>query len=274
MAQAALAPDDLKALEQTRQRLYQLKSNIISLQTDVMRSNPLPQWYVRELLGHAIRPYIQRRTQLIFASPHGRSSLQTSISILVTNIQTLTTHLSKHSEQLNRTVVYPSTNYPGRTQEALLGQLLRKKLEPSVESWVEEGRAIQSEVEQKGGDEEELWDWARKWLDPRIQKYAMKESSDNYTAEERAGGIENVNTGLRRKLEDNHHDSDEEDEDEDEDEDEEMEDATTDGKGAGDVGFGMGEVARDPAGKIRSEDDILRFAMSGSVLEAAQGVRR
>lgn len=44
MAQAALGTEDLKALEQTRQRLYQLKSNIISLQTDVLRSNPLPQW--------------------------------------------------------------------------------------------------------------------------------------------------------------------------------------------------------------------------------------
>ncbi|TVY25652.1 Mediator of RNA polymerase II transcription subunit [Lachnellula hyalina] len=247
MAQAALITDDIKALEQTRQRLYQLKSNIISLQTDVMRSNPLPQW----------------------------SSLQASISILVTNIETLTTHLSKNADQLNRTVVYPSTNYPGRTQEALLGQLLRKKLEPSVEGWVAEGRAIQDEAEQKGGDEEELWDWARSWLGPRLQKYAMQESSDNYTAEERAGGIESVNTGLRRKLEDNHHDSDEEDE-EDEDEDDEMEDVTTDTKGAGsrDGQFGMGEVMRDPAGKARSEDDILRFAMSGAVLEGVQGIRR
>ena len=143
-----------------------------------------------------------------------------------------------------------------------------------MEDWVEEGRAIQNEVEQKGGDEEELWGWAKSWLGPRLQKYAMQESSDNYTAEERAGGIENVNTGLRRKLEDNHHDSDEEDEDEDEDEDEEMEDVMADGKGPRGVGFGMGEVTRDPAGKTRSEDDILRFAMSGTVLEAGQGIRR
>lgn len=187
--------------------------------------------------------------------PHPRSSLQASISILVTNIETLTTHLSKHASRLNRTVVYPSTNYPGRTQEALLGQLLRKKLEPPVEAWVADGRAIQNEAEQMGGDEEELWDWARAWLGPRLQRYAMRESEDNYTAEERARGIENVNTGLRRKLDDNHHDSDEEDE-EDDDEDEEMEDVAMDVKGVG---------ARDAAGKVRSEDDILRFAMSGII---------
>jgi mediator of RNA polymerase II transcription subunit 8 len=207
-----------------------------------------------------------------------RSSLQTSTSILVNNIQTLTAHLSKNSEQLNRTVVYPSTNYPGRTQEGLLTQLLRKKPEPSVETWVEEGRTIQAELEQsgKGGGEEELWSWARQWLDPRIQKFAMKEASDNYTAEERAAGIENVRTGLRRKLEDNHHDSDEEDEDEDEDEDEEMEDAATNGMPAGsrEAEFGMGEVTKDPAGKTRSEADILRFAMTGNVVESGPGIRR
>lgn len=43
-------------------------------------------------------------------------------------------------------------------------------------------------------------------------------------------GIENINTGLRRKLEDNHHDNNVEDEDkedeDEEDEDEEMDDAT------------------------------------------------
>ncbi|TVY90748.1 Mediator of RNA polymerase II transcription subunit, partial [Lachnellula willkommii] len=176
-----------------------------------------------------------------------------------------------NATHLNRTVVYPSPNYPGRTQEALLGQLLRKKLEPSVEGWVAEGRAIQDEAEQQGGDEEELWSWARSWLGPRLQKYAMQESSDNYTAEERAGGIGNVNTGLRRKLEDNHHDSDEEDEEEDEDEDEETEDVATGikGPGARDGLFGMGEVARDAAGKVRSEDDILRFAMSKEIWNKA-----
>jgi hypothetical protein len=45
MAQVAPGQDDIKALEQARQRLSQLKSNIISLQQDVARSSTLPQWY-------------------------------------------------------------------------------------------------------------------------------------------------------------------------------------------------------------------------------------
>ena len=75
-----------------------------------------------------------------------RTSLQTSASILASNIESLTTLMSNNSELLNKTVVYPSTNYPGRTQEAVLTQLLRKKLEPGVETWVEEARTTQSTI--------------------------------------------------------------------------------------------------------------------------------
>lgn len=127
-----------------------------------------------------------------------RSSLQTSASILASNVFTLTAHLNSHAELLSKTVVYPSTNYPGRTQEGLLGQLLRKKLEPHVETWVEEGRDIQADL--KTGDmEEELLGWARDWMMTRAQAYAA-DDGDNYTAAEREMGIENVRTGLRRKL--------------------------------------------------------------------------
>lgn len=46
MAHVSLAQEDIKALEQTRQRLFQLTSNIASLKQDILQSNPLPQWFV------------------------------------------------------------------------------------------------------------------------------------------------------------------------------------------------------------------------------------
>jgi mediator of RNA polymerase II transcription subunit 8 len=46
MAQVALSQEDLKALEQTRQRLSQLVNNISSLKTEVLQQAPLPQWFV------------------------------------------------------------------------------------------------------------------------------------------------------------------------------------------------------------------------------------
>lgn len=46
MAQATLSQEDLKALDRTRQGLFILSNNIASLKSDILRSNPLPQWCV------------------------------------------------------------------------------------------------------------------------------------------------------------------------------------------------------------------------------------
>lgn len=194
-----------------------------------------------------------------------RASLQTSASILAKNLQSLSEHLAANSELLEKTVVYPSTNYPGRTQEGVLVQLVRKKLEPPVEEWVEEGRRMQNGA---GDSEEELSEWARGWIGQRVAQYAMEEAGDNYTAEEREMGIENVNTGLKRKFED--------DESSEEDEDEEM--GGTEGTGVdvtivrkpsmGQVEFGLGELSpqKRKDGKVRSFEDILEFGTRGEVL--------
>ncbi|EKD16857.1 RNA polymerase II mediator complex component Med8 [Drepanopeziza brunnea f. sp. 'multigermtubi' MB_m1] len=248
MAQAAMNQEDIKALEQLRQRFFNLANNIASLKQDVLRSNPLPPW----------------------------SSLQTSASILASNIESITNLMSKNADLLNRTVVYPSTNFPGRTQEGILTQLLRKKMEPQVETWVEEGRTTHAEVTEGGTDakaEEELLDWAKNWLGGRVARYVINEAGDNYTFEERELGIENVNTGLRRKLEEgdsarsrsrsrSRSGSGSEDE----------EDAGTAvtavrRSSIGEVESGLGPLRKDPNGKNRNIEDILRFGVGGAVLE-------
>ncbi|CCU83024.1 RNA polymerase II mediator complex component [Blumeria hordei DH14] len=175
MAHPVLSSDDFRALEQTRQRLHQLTNNIASLKQDVVQILPLPEWH----------------------------SLQASAMILASNIQALTTHLSKHADLLNRTVVYPSTNYPGRTQEGLLGQLLRKKLEPGVESWEEKGKEDGEIMDDQA--EEELRFWAADWIAARVAKYALEEAGDEFTVEERESGVDSIRTGL--KEEENTHQS-------------------------------------------------------------------
>ncbi|KAF7925408.1 uncharacterized protein EAE97_010489 [Botrytis byssoidea] len=228
----ALQQEDIKALEQTRQRLLHLTANIASLKADFQRGAPLPEY----------------------------SSIMTSSSILSTNIQSVTDHLAGNSELLSRIVAFPSTNFPGRTQEGLLLQLLRKKLEPQVETWVDEGRNLQIDVAGGGENIEETWKWASDWIGPRIREYALNEATDEYTWEERASGdVDNVNTGLKDEE-----DSDDDDEDEDEDDDDE-------------VMGGMGKrfekkkakapekgVARKD-GRVRTKEEILRFATSGVI---------
>jgi len=232
--------EDLKALEQTRQRLYQLTNNIASLKNSILTQSPLPPW----------------------------SSLQITSSILAGNMGEISRHLSIHHDLFSQLVVYPQPNFPGRTQEGLLGQLLRKKLEPHVEDWVNSGK----EEEGLGDDDglEDLWKFAREWSGERIAHYALEEQGDNYTAEEREMGIENVNTGLKE--------TEESDSDEDEDEDDAMEglEGGSQPKKTKQAKKEM-DAAKVATGKGRTMDEILGFIATGKTAEErnkAMGMRR
>lgn len=175
--------------------------------------------------------------------------------------------MSKNADLLNRAAIYPSTNYPGRTQEGVLTHLLRKKLEPQVETWVEEGRSTHTTVIERGTDEkaeDELLEGAMKWLSARIRTYAEDEADDNYTFEERDLGIENVRTGLRRKLEDDSSSDDASSADE-ETEDVGVAVTAVRRSSMGEVEYGLGQLRKDPNGKSRNIEDLLRFGASGIV---------
>ncbi|CZR66491.1 uncharacterized protein PAC_16392 [Phialocephala subalpina] len=216
MAQAHLTREDVKALQSTRQALFQLSNTIQSLKVDFLRTSTMPDW----------------------------TTIQAQSGVVGNNVQSVTELLHKHADLLNRTVVFPSTNFPGRTQEGLLTQLLRKKLEPQVETWVEEGRTKGQTEETGGKSEEEFLLSARDWFTGRAAKYAGEEASLEYTFDEIENGVENVNTGLKP-------------DDVSDDEDEEMADAG---------------VA--PGGSARSLEDILRFATTGNVMTNVSNGRR
>jgi mediator of RNA polymerase II transcription subunit 8 len=177
--------------------------------------------------------------------------------------------MKTHSELFEKMVTYPSTNFPGRTEEDLLGQLLRKKLEPGVERWVEEGRVMAVPTSQAGNgqgeqedDLEEKWKAARDFIGERIARAAVTHRRDEYTAEEREMGIENVNTGLQRPMRLRRNDGDSES-DEDEGEDEEMEDVGVVRDGAGALKLEMGTEQKGRGGTARSLDEIVRFTTTG-----------
>ncbi|KAG0645477.1 Mediator complex subunit 8 [Hyphodiscus hymeniophilus] len=237
MADVHLRQEDLKALDQARQKLNQLAGNIGSLKNDMLQNNPLPEW----------------------------ESLQASAAILNRLIGDMSKHLAQHAELFQRIAVHPSTNFPGRTQEALLHNLLRKKLDIPVEDSVNEGRAIQAAIEEvKEKENDELWSWARDWVGECVAMHVINTQGQYYTAEEKERGIENVKTGLRRKFEDD--ESSEEDSDEDDD----MEDvglnnttvtATKDGVQLSNEDTKMGP--RNPGGQSRRLSDIMRYVTTG-----------
>ncbi|CAF9906794.1 MAG: mediator of RNA polymerase II transcription subunit 8 [Alectoria fallacina] len=218
---ATLSPQDIRILEHTRQRLAQLTNSLASLQQQIHTIEPLPPW----------------------------SSLHSLSQIISQNLASVSAHLTTHGPLLSSLVAYPLPLYPGREQEPVLNQLLRKKFEPHVEDWVEEGRLAGEEVVKKDGgrgtDEiTDLWEWAGIAANEQARKH---EWGGDYTADEIEGGIENVVTGLR---------DDESDEEEGEKEDQE-------GAWLAEWEGQENKKPEEGGGKSLSMDDMLRFLVRG-----------
>lgn len=180
--------------------------------------------------------------------------------------------MNEHRSFLTAAHAYPLPNFPGHTQEGLLGQLMRKKLEPKTEAWVAEyakPRAAPAETAPNGVHATDstqpdaglavdelhgLWRWAG----PTVHAIARPmledgDFADSYSLAEREAGIENVITGLRRNLDsDSDEEGDDDDEDEDEDGDEKMEDAMPSKPAAAQPGV-------DPTLPPRRLETMLRF---------------
>lgn len=159
--------------------------------------------------------------------------------------------MTENSDLFQRIAVHPSTNFPGRTQEHVLLQLLRKKPEPEVESWIEQARETaraagldESKLASGSGghnyddddgyglgQEEEVPSdpFNEQWADMRdafqeeLQHYVTVQAKKKYTVEEQAMGVENVRTGLKRDLEESDEEEEEEEEEEEDEEEEEEE---------------------------------------------------
>jgi mediator of RNA polymerase II transcription subunit 8 len=235
MAALGLDDDEFKSVEQTLSRLAQLSSSIQSLKMDIIKSNPLPHPYVFALRRGVF--FFTLKKKDTNANPAAsRNSLQASAQILQRNLQTVLDNLSENSDLFSRITIHPSTNYPGRSQENVLTQLLRKKLEPDVEELVEKGRETARLATPEGIAElQGIWDELRAWTHGRIATYVREEAGDAYTKEERDMGIENVRTGLKRDLEEEEEEDEEDEDDEegDDEEDEEQETAASRGGGGG-----------------------------------------
>ncbi|KAL4948640.1 mediator of RNA polymerase II transcription subunit 8 [Aspergillus filifer] len=243
------SPDQIKTLEQSRQRLVQLTHSLGSLITSLNQSDPLPPW----------------------------SSLQSQASIISSNLQSLSTHLSENHDLLRSISALPSPEFPTRTQATTLEQLLRTKLDPRVDDWVARGRKADTAVtnpsppfsagllagssavgnanmnELNKSDLAALWDWAPVEANSEARK---RNWGGNFTLEERERGIEEVvaELGLKRVLEDD-------EESEEEDEDDEM-DLGGFEKPA-DAGPDSAVPGAGEQGPVVPIDDILRYMTTG-----------
>ena len=170
--------------------------------------------------------------------------------------------LTENAGLFTRMAVHPSTNYPGRAQENVLTQLLRKKLEPDVEELVQHGRDAARVATPEGVAElQGIWLELREWTHGRIAEYVREEAGDVYTKDEReaGGGVEGVRTGLRRDLDDDDESGDDDDDDDDDGEDEDGDDDVERGGGPS----GDKREAAPPQVRGLEPETLLWFATRG-----------
>ena len=166
---------------------------------------------------------------------HYRTVIQNQASIIGGYLDGVSTHLRRNQDILSSLNAYPLPTFPGHTQQGLLDQLLRKRVEPSVEDWLDRGRHTAESTFGAGQDAltaEELraiWQWAPLELE---KAYNAEHFHGDYTRAEVETGVDKVKSGLRRRLNDNipdppkwdenghiiDEDDDEEDEEDEEDE--------------------------------------------------------
>lgn len=190
-----------------------------------------------------------------------RPSLQASARIISTNLATVTEHLARHHDLFASLSVFPLPSYPGRTQEDLLLQLVRKKLEPDIEDWVAQAtalaeNAISTASHSYGGmrqaeDYQELWKWAgeeAKRLSDRHDYLVV-----DYTVEELEGegGYAAVDTGLKRKLR-----TEPPNPDKDDDEDDEDGDGNTGAEEDEETAYGLNESENEMALDGEEKEDL------------------
>jgi mediator of RNA polymerase II transcription subunit 8 len=213
-----------------------------------------------------------------------RPSLQNSANLLYHNLDSLHKVLAGAQPLLANAHVYPLPSYPGRTQEDLLTQLLRKKLQPQVEDWIANGErhAANNAVEPRHTNGSsanptepgpqpmsttqltDLWEWAGREGNRIARDMGADAFDDVFTLEEHEAGIETVVTGLRRKLWDS--------DDEDEDDEAEVQGKTKDDKQL-DMDVDMADIIPEPVKILQrhnvdpskppmSIEHILRFALT------------
>ncbi|CEP21506.1 Mediator of RNA polymerase II transcription subunit 8 AltName: Full=Mediator complex subunit 8 [Cyberlindnera jadinii] len=130
----------VEALEALRLRLTQLTHSLNKLQAEF--KNPQLTHYV---------------------------SLQAQLSIILTQLGSLSSTLSSYSDVLERTVAYPLPTFPTTEQEGLLTTLLRKKATPEVVEWIEESKSKNTDFLLK--DDEDITKWAARCTVDTKEKY-------------------------------------------------------------------------------------------------------
>lgn len=171
--------------------------------------------------------------------------------------------LREHEELLSQLIAVPHPTFPIHTQYLVIEQLLKTNLTLPVQEWVESGQAHAKEAAQEellsDADRLKLWEGAPQAVlnEMRKQKWGA-----DYTLAEVQTGIDTVETGLLRELNEPALDDEEDDDDSDDGEEQEAQgdimdvDTSTNPAGAA-------EPDATPSVPALSLDVLLKFMSTG-----------
>lgn len=90
------------------------------------------------------------------------SNFQNQLGVLITQLNSIAANLSNNVDILKSTNVYPTPAFPTTQQEGLLTTLLRKKVLPEVEEWIDEAS--------KKSDEDSIDEEFAQWCQNKVQE--------------------------------------------------------------------------------------------------------
>ncbi|KAI7352146.1 hypothetical protein KC354_g12131 [Hortaea werneckii] len=197
----------------------------------------------------------------------GWPSIQRDAELAVMNLARAQDAMNEFGAFFRAAHAHPLPSYPGHEKEMMLGMLMRKKLDPKTDDWVTQYSKSPETIQESGDasklnmdDLRDLWDYAG-LAENGIARDMLENDAFGslFTMAEQEDGIENVKTGLRRKLFED--DSDEEDDE--------------DGEGTGDEKMDEDrrpdklesppEPGVDPSLPPMRLETVLRFITTGAL---------
>lgn len=147
------------ALESIRMRLSQISHSLTLLSAQLTSANPLPPW----------------------------PALLSQFNVLLSQLTSLSVALDMtHAPALKGTLVYPTPAFPIFQQESLLLTLLRKKVTPQVQDWIDQDTGPETAAIVVA-DTDHRWWWAKEVI---AKLSAERPWNGKCTKEELDAGVE------------------------------------------------------------------------------------
>ncbi|KAF8471714.1 hypothetical protein BDZ91DRAFT_716368 [Kalaharituber pfeilii] len=195
--------NDVRAIENARQRYSQLVNTLTTFHKGLTHSEQLPPWPSQQAQFSVLSSNLESIAKTLSQNFPAVPPPQHNNAGHPHNRPAPAPSSSQPSLSQDTLIAYPNTSFPSRDNDTLIAMLFRKKPQPYVNEWMAEGRKLAQAPCGDGvpwlspQDTFTLWNSA---VDIVRELGEERDWDDAYTKEERDEGIETVETGLRTEM--------------------------------------------------------------------------